>query len=588
MKGTSLECPQCGAEHCGGNGAENIRKNNYIISYLKKEADKVPEKKDKPMEIKRECQKHGKEENLFCQESGCQMPICISCLKDEHKGHKISDLEEVTKEMCAAVLEDVKWMKETLHKKKDDFLTVQKMVSQNCQDCTSYVLDLKADLMNKINQIAGNLVQDITEQKDKTDSRINKAVANIDEKLTMAKDFEKIAKNKAVFEVETKRLVKFRSAKDEIQSRFSETTPYTILTFMKCADVSNSLSKLFGKLIQKNRQIGMKMGAAVSYKTDLDKTKENGAPVVSARTKATASTCSKQRSSSTEAISHQQKTPPMNEEMRRRVSGQIAKVGPLKDSAKMSTKLPPSTSTAPAPGVTHSNSLCLLKDRGEAHFHAAVNNIQQAKTVDSITQLRQNTISINKPANNSDHFGGPLSDMVRNTQLTVAVTQVRGSNTIPAGNIPQGLNTEVANNQLAENSTVYNQPPTSKVQPAVNATGFTPQTTNTWCNQMRNDMVVIHCSQNSIAGSRQELSNIPPYSQADCGIQPEHPSSNKESVESNSVFNQPSTNSMTTIQPATNTIAIRQPVDNNTGENVRGSKKIQISPLWRKYRRWRQ
>ena len=161
--------------------------------------------------------------------------------------------------------------------------------------------------------------------------------------------------------------------------------------------------------------------------------------------------------------------------------------------------------------------------------------------------------------------------MVRNTQLTVAVTQVRGSNTIPAGNIPQGLNTEVANNQLAENSTVYNQPPTSKVQPAVNATGFTPQTTNTWCNQMRNDMVVIHCSQNSIAGSRQELSNIPPYSQADGGIQPEHPSSNKESVESNSVFNQPSTNSMTTIQPATNTIAIRQPVDNNTGEISGGS-----------------
>ena len=178
MKGTSLECPQCGAEHWGGNGTENIRKNNYIISYLKKEADRVPEKKDSPVEIKKECQKHGKEENLFCQESGCQMPICISCLKDEHKGHKISDLEEVTEEICVALLEDIRWMKETLHKKKDDFVTVQKIVSQNCQDCTSYILNLKADLMNKINQIAGNLVQDIAEQKDKTDSRINKAVAN--------------------------------------------------------------------------------------------------------------------------------------------------------------------------------------------------------------------------------------------------------------------------------------------------------------------------------------------------------------------------------------------------------------------------
>ena len=84
-QGPSLKCPECDAEYYGRNGTENIRKNEYIISYIKKLANRFPKKEDRTVGREKECSKHGKELNLFCNESRCQTPICISCLKDEHK-----------------------------------------------------------------------------------------------------------------------------------------------------------------------------------------------------------------------------------------------------------------------------------------------------------------------------------------------------------------------------------------------------------------------------------------------------------------------------------------------------------------------
>ena len=94
----------------------------------------------------------------------------------------------------------------------------------------------------------------------------------------------------------------------------------------------------------------------------------------------------------------------------------------------------------------------------------------------------------------------------------------------------------------------------------------------------------------NIAGNGQEMSKIPSHSQPALSTNAKYPaeksdlsglsekrtllsgsvSSNKQAIESYSVFNQPSTNS-TTIQPAVNTATNRQPVDNNTSENTGGS-----------------
>ena len=49
--------------------------------------------------LKKKCNKHGKEQILFCNESGCKTPICVMCLKDVHKGHDFSDREQVIEDV---------------------------------------------------------------------------------------------------------------------------------------------------------------------------------------------------------------------------------------------------------------------------------------------------------------------------------------------------------------------------------------------------------------------------------------------------------------------------------------------------------
>ena len=270
-QGNALKCPLCGTE----NSIENVRDNNYIMSrYLNEIADQVQGKKDNQAERKKDCSKHTREENLFCKE--CQTPICISCLGDDHKGHNLGDLEESTREICAGLMEDIRWMRDILEQKKANVEKVQGIVMENCLEGTSEVKARRDYLIKEINLRTGALLYDIEEQKNKVCLGIRKAFANIDEKFDLLKDFEAIAKNKTVFRVEIPKLVKFRHARDEIEFDFSRTTLYTVLTYIKSDDTAGCLSQLCGKLAPRNEEIGTDIehvteGPAVSHKIDLEK-----------------------------------------------------------------------------------------------------------------------------------------------------------------------------------------------------------------------------------------------------------------------------------------------------------------------------
>ena len=409
-EGTSVECPLCGTE----NDIENVRKNNSIISHINEMADKAHKKKDYLPEAEKECSKHAEEINLFCKE--CQTPVCISCLKDQHEGHDFSELEEATEELCSGLLEDVEWMKEILQKKKHDIAKVQQIVAENCQECTSEVIARKEYLINEINQIAGNLVRDITEQKNTVDIGINKSFAYIGEKLDLVKDFETIAKNKTVFEVETPKLVRFKNAKDEIQFRFSETTPYNVLTYMRSDDTTDCLSHLCGKLIEY-----VAKDPVTSPKTKLEKDdhkvmdqkisrdsslQEEGALNISTTTApaVTASTfgrdCSQEKTSAVSGSHRVNGTPvpvvkdtsidqsdaaekseesalqPENtpDELVRRVNGILEKAG----------KLLPSTNTA-APDEDLGNSPYLQSEGGATEVQASVNSVVGIQSTNNVS-----------------------------------------------------------------------------------------------------------------------------------------------------------------------------------------------------------
>ena len=212
---------------------------------------------------KKKCSKHGKEQILFCNESGCQMPICVMCLKDVHKGHDFSGREEVAEERCGAVLDDVRWMKEALQKKKQDLSQAHDLVIRNCEECTKKVAGVKAELINEIDKNTADLLHKITEIKKEADRRLSQKFDEIYKKLIIVNKLEKLANTKTIFDAETEILEKLRREKNEIQSWFPEAIPYIALTYENCGSKSGYLSQLCGKLISKNEQFQSK--ESISY-----------------------------------------------------------------------------------------------------------------------------------------------------------------------------------------------------------------------------------------------------------------------------------------------------------------------------------
>ena len=208
--------------------------------------------------LKKKCNKHGKEQILFCNESGCKKPICVMCLKDVHKGHDFSDREEVEEERCAAVLDDIRWMKAALQKKKQDLSQAHDLVIRNCEECTKKVAGVKAELMNEIDKNTADLLHKITEIKKEADGRLSQKFDEIYKKLIIVNKLEKLANTKTIFDTETENLEKLRHEKNEIQSWFPETIPYIALTYENCRSKSGYLSQLCGKLIPKNEQFQSK------------------------------------------------------------------------------------------------------------------------------------------------------------------------------------------------------------------------------------------------------------------------------------------------------------------------------------------
>ena len=99
IQNKKLECPECRTTHPAGNQRNGKRfpQNNdrLVLVRCRKEESDGNEK----------CKEHGKELTVYCLKQSCRKPICISCLKTDHKGHDWTEIEEYQKEI---LMEDMK------------------------------------------------------------------------------------------------------------------------------------------------------------------------------------------------------------------------------------------------------------------------------------------------------------------------------------------------------------------------------------------------------------------------------------------------------------------------------------------------
>ena len=73
----------------------------------------------------------------------CQIPICVSCLKIDHKGHEFTEIEEQTREVLTR---DSKKILKNMEAKVEMISRVKEAVFQKTDECIKELEKTKDDL----------------------------------------------------------------------------------------------------------------------------------------------------------------------------------------------------------------------------------------------------------------------------------------------------------------------------------------------------------------------------------------------------------------------------------------------------------
>ena len=178
----SLDCPQCGASHFAPDGLDSFPINRYIYAYIQKTARKL-EIERLPLYAT-----HTKEENLYCD--SCQKPICLLCLKDEHKGHDFRMLEEV-KKSSQILLSDAASVRKRLGKNKTKLKSVQRKERETYR---AMIVEIKmgaTELLQMIQERSEKLVADLEGKASNFDSEVESVLNKINSDIDKLDNIEK-------------------------------------------------------------------------------------------------------------------------------------------------------------------------------------------------------------------------------------------------------------------------------------------------------------------------------------------------------------------------------------------------------------
>ena len=178
----SLDCPQCGASHFAPDGLDSFPINRYIFAYIQKIARKL--------EIERLplCATHSREQNLLCDV--CQKPICLLCLKDEHKGHDFRELEEVKKN-GQILLSDAVSVRKRLGKNKRKLKSVQRKEKETYQAMIGEIKMGTTELQQIIQERSEELVANLEDKASDFDSEVDNVLNKMNKDLDKLDNIEK-------------------------------------------------------------------------------------------------------------------------------------------------------------------------------------------------------------------------------------------------------------------------------------------------------------------------------------------------------------------------------------------------------------
>ena len=180
IQNNKLECPECRKTH----DAEDVKsfpQNKYLLSQIKRN----PKDDKSALREAGICKEHQKELVLFCTERTCQKAICIVCLKQSHRKHDVTDVEDGRREVA---LKDIFFIKRNLQMKMAMISTTKNDIKTNAENCIRDIIKDKETVNNHFEA----MLKKARKTKEEVITQLNDEIATLTENLRLLTN---IAKN---------------------------------------------------------------------------------------------------------------------------------------------------------------------------------------------------------------------------------------------------------------------------------------------------------------------------------------------------------------------------------------------------------
>ena len=239
----------CGHAVCLNCVSGKLMKNNNVNCPLCSRAHKIVIEFESEMQRhKTVCIEHKKEKNLYCTESDCEIPICVLCLKDEHKNHEFGDLDEVMSERRKTLLANVQSLKKKIQTNENRLITVHNEEMKNSNACIESIKEYEKTLIRKIQKKMQKRVTEVQDRKIQLERNSKEAVGKLKDTFQMLESIEETCTGPLSHKRLMEKEEAVKKSKAHVRDALSNVKKYIHVEFTESNIPSKAITELCGQV----------------------------------------------------------------------------------------------------------------------------------------------------------------------------------------------------------------------------------------------------------------------------------------------------------------------------------------------------
>ena len=194
------------------------------------------------------CIEHKKEKNLYCTESDCEIPICVLCLKDEHKNHEFGDLDEVMSERRKTLLANVQSLKKKIQTNENRLITVHNEEMKNSNACIESIKEYEKTLIRKIQKKMQKRVTEVQDRKIQLEHNSKEAVGKLKDTFQMLESIEETCTGPLSHKRLMEKEEAVKKSKAHVRDALSNVKKYIHVEFTESNIPNKTITELCGQV----------------------------------------------------------------------------------------------------------------------------------------------------------------------------------------------------------------------------------------------------------------------------------------------------------------------------------------------------